>query len=63
MCNAWNHWPGCDCSFGGNNYMGFTGIAGKNYLENNIFESFVNPNAICPVCGAPLFYYESEGGG
>lgn len=27
------------------------------------FESFVNPNTKCPICGASVFYYESPYGG
>lgn len=29
----------------------------------NIFESYVNPNASCPICGAQVFFYMSPNGG
>lgn len=29
----------------------------------NTVDSFLNPNAHCPVCGAPVFYYQSPDGG
>jgi hypothetical protein len=34
-------------------------------IKNNRLEyaSFVNPNAKCPICGEPVFYYESPYGG
>lgn len=64
MCNAWNHAPGCPCGWGG----GWKGGSGSRqaaawsgpYLR---FASFVNPNATCPVCGAPVFYFQSAAGG
>ncbi len=27
------------------------------------YESFTNPNAVCPECGAPVFFYQSPYGG
>jgi len=34
---------------------------GANYKYKN-FESFINPNALCPVCRASVFYYENPAG-
>lgn len=35
MCNAWNHWPGCDCGFGGQGHSagGFAGGPRVRYLR------------------------------
>lgn len=32
-------------------------------IDRENYQTFVNPNAICPVCGAPVFFYQSEYGG
>jgi hypothetical protein len=32
-------------------------------MARQIWRSFVNPNARCPVCRAPVYYYESKNGG
>lgn len=35
-----------------------------SFAEPSItYESYVNPNAICPVCGAHVFFYQSPNGG
>lgn len=71
MCNAWNHPPGCSCGWGGQGYSGDGGGGGRYIFEGRgdgarypveyrIYErSYVNPNAKCPVCGAPVFFYRS----
>ncbi len=33
----------------------------SNYYSN--FSSYTNPNAKCPVCGEPVYFYQSENGG
>lgn len=65
-CNAWNHPSGCTCGWGGVNY----GHAAKPVRESlsrsaarDVWRSFVNPNARCPECQRPVFYYQSENGG
>ncbi|WP_319581549.1 hypothetical protein [uncultured Pseudodesulfovibrio sp.] len=73
MCNAWNHPPGCRCGWGGDGHLGRRGPDDYGYGDNyfkaippiytKYYESFVNPNAKCPVCGAPVFYYQSPHGG
>ena len=64
-CNAWNHPINCDCGWGGKWH-------GQVYREINwygIYQhfqdpiSYVNPNAICPVCRAPVYFYASPHGG
>lgn len=79
MCNAWNHPPGCRCGWGGDGHLGrrttgnsygswsaydllreYGGHAGH---ERVYTDSYVNPNAHCPVCGAPVFFYQSPYGG
>ena len=64
-----NHPPGCMCGFGG------VGHAGQRRQQaiieypshvpriRPVFESYVNPNAKCPVCGAAVFYYQAPAGG
>lgn len=68
MCNSWNHSYECQCGFGGDGHLGkshgSTGIFESNFLNHRIsYESFVNPNAKCPVCKEPVFFYQSPYGG
>ena len=68
MCNAFNHPPGCRCGFeGGNNSGSFSFYKPQIYLGNSDYkvgyDSFLNPNAACPVCGAKVFFYQSSNGG
>lgn len=74
MCNAWNHAPGCTCGWGGVGHLGIRGpgtysqyATGSPYSWvppiRHTFESFINPNARCPVCGEPVFFYQSPFGG
>lgn len=79
MCNAWNHPPGCRCGWGGAGYSGHPpgGFRGNGLAQSYGFgehrsfwyapisgrSSYTNPNAHCPVCGAAVFYYQSEYGG
>lgn len=65
MCNAWNHPINCTCGWGGD------GHAGRRTSGNGLppppilrfTQSYTNPNAHCPVCGASVFYYQSPNGG
>jgi hypothetical protein len=73
MCNAWNHSYGCTCGWGGDGHSGVSPGRGFNALEMaaRLFyghqegpsysnaKSFTDPNAICPVCGAEVFFYRS----
>ncbi len=61
-CNAWNHPPDCDCGWGGDTGDGYGQPTGP-HRSLGLADGFVNPNARCPVCGEPVFYYESENGG
>ena len=68
MCNSWNHSYNCQCGFGGEGHLGrnygASGIFESNFLNHRIsYESFVNPNAKCPVCNEPVFFYQSPYGG
>lgn len=74
MCNAWNHSPSCTCGWGGIGHMGHRGQSVQNvtYFDSGYwrihsitksFESYVNPNAICPICGSTVFFYQSPEGG
>lgn len=68
MCNAWNHRPGCSCGWGGGNYTSDKTLISKQIFFNirkiiPTYNSFVNPNASCPVCGESVFFYQSPFGG
>lgn len=78
MCNANNHWPGCTCGFGGEGHLGRSHTR-TIYINPTIslaaprstswrevaatYESYVNTNAHCPVCGDPVIFYQSPYGG
>jgi hypothetical protein len=73
MCNAANHSFSCDCGFGGDTGGGGRRWGSvSNFVENyappsfgwardsgGTVESYVNPNAHCPVCGAAVYFYRS----
>ncbi|MCU7550412.1 hypothetical protein OCK74_14925 [Chitinophagaceae bacterium LB-8] len=78
MCNGHNHRNGCRCGWGGEGHSGkrpegiqiFNShtIQRKNihsveYFNECKYTSYVNPNARCPVCGYPVYFYKSENGG
>lgn len=71
MCNAWNHPKNCSCGWGGDGHSGRsspsnsgpTTPAGWFISLPNTYDSYVNPNASCPVCGAAVFFYQSAKGG
>lgn len=74
MCNAWNHPPGCTCGWGGEGHAGHSSYTGySSFIERetrwwaapltSTYSSYINPNACCPVCGAPVFFYQSPSGG
>lgn len=72
MCNAWNHPQGCTCGWGGEGHLGrrssgngATGSSGYWWVPpiTHTLTSYVNPNAACPLCGAPVYFYLSPNGG
>lgn len=74
MCNAWNHPIGCRCGWGGDGYLGAAAVRGAGSALRsfsdwaktryaNEAKSYTNPNATCPVCNAPVFFYQSPEGG
>ncbi|MCG8105195.1 MAG: hypothetical protein JAY65_00740 [Candidatus Thiodiazotropha endolucinida] len=74
MCNAWNHPLGCTCGWGGVGHLGRKGpgsnsqhASGSEYWWvppiTHTYESYVNPNAHCPICGSFVFFYQSPNGG
>jgi hypothetical protein len=68
MCNANNHPPGCTCGFGGEGHLGGNSSRSgyPTYVpppQFDAYETFVNPNARCPICTLPVFFYQSEYGG
>jgi hypothetical protein len=77
-CNAWNHPADCNCGWGGQGHGSGGGNAFAAINENKLiafyadywtynrcgnYESYTNPNARCPVCGAVVFFYQSAYGG
>lgn len=71
MCNAHNHPPDCACGWGGTGHLGCGSSSGpparilSAFLSSHFqtLESFTNPNAQCPECGAEVFFYQSPFGG
>ena len=71
MCNAWNHSADCTCGFGGIGHAGRRALGSartrsKIWWDPPItptYESYVNPNARCPECLEPVFFYQSPDGG
>ena len=73
MCNAWNHPRGCTCGWGGDGHSGVaTGnpYSSQEAWDKRIYrasespsygtaESYTDANALCPVCGAEVFFYRS----
>lgn len=72
-CNAWNHPIDCNCGWGGDTGGGFRAtIAVRSELPADglqwrsataSYDSYVVPNARCPVCGGDVFFYQSPSGG
>lgn len=71
MCNAWNHSAHCTCGWGGSGYKGRKANTQSGVLglwPPNIppilatVTSFTIPNATCPVCSKPVFYYCNNSG-
>jgi len=79
MCNAFGHPAGCTCGWGGDGHLGRrTDGYSNEYLSSYpstpeylwrgnqrhaTYDSYVNPNARCPVCRAAVFFYQSPFGG
>lgn len=74
MCNSWNHRPNCTCGWGGSGHSGRRNIGRHNNQPSppsfywvppihQSYESFVNPNAACPVCNERVFFYQAPDGG
>ena len=71
MCNAWNHAADCTCGWGGEGHLGRRN--GGNPFPLSMYPKFKTygeylvsctvPNAKCPVCGSPVFFYRSPSNG
>lgn len=59
-CNAHNHPPGCNCGWGGIFYETTRFLTQADWTQA---KSHTNPNAKCPVCSQPVFFYRSSDGG
>lgn len=63
-CNAWNHPANCDCDFrGGHGNSLVLSTKPTNQKPFTSLQSYVNPNARCPVCHEPVYFYQSPTGG
>src|SRR4051812_42583483 len=72
-CNAQNHSSWCNCGFGGDtgSYGGLSAVSVARSADGHLWSSerprtdhsYVNPNALCPVCGADVYFYQSPYGG
>ena len=69
-CNAWNHAQNCSCGWGGDGHLGrrtmFTDLVRSNITfrtYRDLQKGFTTPNARCPVCARPVFFYASPFGG
>ncbi len=66
---GYNHYPWCTCGwcvkYGGNSrtFTATSSVARTWRRAEARFDSYVNPNARCPVCGASVFFYQSPAGG
>lgn len=71
MCNAWNHSFDCTCGWGGEGHLGRRYIGNssppifhpKFKTYNEFLIGCTIPNARCPVCGKPVFFYRSPSNG
>lgn len=64
-CNAWNHPADCNCGWGGDTGGGGGYSVARSPGSNlqALGQDFMNPNARCPVCSAPVYFYQSSNGG
>lgn len=79
MCNAWNHPPNCTCGWGGDGHSGHPSAGARTLLASptpyvlrfgsypglalSNYAGYCTPNANCPVCDQPVFFYQSPEGG
>lgn len=71
MCNAWNHSIDCTCGWGGEGHSGRRSLGNvslhvmqpKFKTYNEFLVSCTIPNAKCPECGNPVFFYRSPSNG
>ncbi len=59
-CNAHGHPPTCECGWGGINHDPWRPSLSVDWSK---IGSHTNPNAKCPVCLMPVFFYRSPDGG
>lgn len=68
MCNASNHPQGCACGFGESGGINFR-FKTQTAFSFDVFQCISHsnvvshtPNASCPVCKEPVFFYKNEYG-
>lgn len=77
MCNAHNHPPNCTCGWGQGSNFSFSSKFNSIFRNNSIQENYAYkvlevfpehkfsvtvPNALCPVCGEKVFFYQNNNG-
>ena len=64
---GYNHYSWCTCGWcvkdGGRFPVTLAAPAKPWQRTTSTCDSYVDPNAICPVCGAEVFFYQSSSGG
>jgi hypothetical protein len=63
---GFNHYSDCTCGWCVGGWRGSKSSAPKPLIlptRSPRIISFVNPNALCPVCREPVFFYQSPNGG
>ena len=67
MCNAWNHSQNCTCGWGGTGHLGRREqghpLFSNLFRPERTFATYVDPSAVCPVCGQPVFFVQTANGG
>lgn len=60
---GYNHPSDCGCGWCVKASSSTMSVTSRWRPEFKTIESYVNPNALCPVCREPVFFYQSEYGG
>lgn len=61
MCNAWNHPSNCRCGWGGEYHA--SAYDAERQRSGISTLTYTVPGALCPACGAEVFFYVSPNGG
>ena len=68
-CNAYNHPSDCNCGWGGKWHGNFNSAGGRaasgaldEFISPEVEWAFLSPNARCPVCEDPVYFYANSYG-